>query len=69
MPGSFMKIIGYKLVSHRVDYLEKEVNELLAQGWQPLGAPGIAAAPPHSDLSDTVYQAMVLYGDSKSPAE
>jgi hypothetical protein len=63
-----MKIIAYKLVSHRSDHLEKEVNALLAEGWQPLGAPGIAPAPPHSDVNDTVYQAMVLYGDGKSPA-
>ena len=64
-----MKIIGYKLVSHHADYLEKEVNALLDKGWQPLGAPGISPAAPHSDQSDMVYQAMVLYGDSKSPAE
>ncbi len=64
-----MKIIGYKLVFHRADYMEKEVNALLEQGWQPLGAPGISPAPPHSDTTDTVYQAMVLYGDSKNPQE
>ena len=64
-----MKIIGYKLISHRADYIEKEVNDLLVQGWQPLGAPGISPAPPHSDQMDTVYQAMVLCCDPKSPAE
>ena len=64
-----MKIIGYKLIIRRADLLEKEVNALVDQGWQPLGAPGISPAAPHSDQADTVYQAMVLYGDSKSPAE
>jgi hypothetical protein len=64
-----MNIIGYKLVFHRADYIEKEINELIKQGWQPLGAPGIAPAPPHSDQSDTAYQAMVLYGETKSAAE
>jgi hypothetical protein len=64
-----MKIIGYKLIIHRADYIEKEVNALLDKGWQPLGAPGTSPAAPHSDQADTVYQALVLYGDLKSPAE
>jgi hypothetical protein len=63
-----MKITGYKLVFHRADYIEKEINELLQKGWQPLGAPGISPAPPHSDQSDVVYQAMVLYDDARIQA-
>jgi hypothetical protein len=64
-----MKITRYKLLCHRADYLENEVNSLIEQGWQPLGAPSIAPAPPHSDQSDTVYQAMVFYGEGKSAGE
>jgi hypothetical protein len=63
-----MKIIGYKIIFHRADNLEREVNGLLEQGWQPFGAPGISPAPPHSDQNDTIYQAMVLYSDSTSAA-
>ena len=64
-----MKIIGYKLVSHRADYVEKEINDLLKKGWQPLGPPGISPAPPHSEQADTVYQAMVLYAESDEGPE
>jgi hypothetical protein len=64
-----MKIIGYKLIIHRADHVENEVNALVDKGWQPLGAPSVSPAPPHSDQSDTVYQAMVLYADSKAPAD
>jgi hypothetical protein len=64
-----MKIVGYKLIFHRADNLEREVNALMKEGWQPLGAPAISPAAPHSDQLDTVYQAMVLYGDAKPSAE
>jgi hypothetical protein len=64
-----MKIIDYKLIFHRADYVENEVKTLLGQGWQPLGAPVVSPAPPHSDQTDTVYQAMVLHAGAKSQAE
>jgi len=64
-----MKIVGYKLVFHRAENIEKEVNQLLKDGWQPLGHPSISPAPPHSDQSDTAYQAMVIYEDVKAAVE
>src|SRR5262245_29502829 len=69
MLSCLMKIVGYKLVIHRADLIEEEVTGLLEKGWQPLGAPAVSPAPPHSEHADTVYQAMVLYGDSQSAAE
>jgi hypothetical protein len=64
-----MKVIGYKLVMHHVEKVEDEVRVLLEKGWQPLGGPVISPAAPHSEQSDEVYQAMVLYEDSKRPSE
>ena len=64
-----MKIIGYKLIIHRADLVEQEITAMVNKGWQPLGGPVISPAPPHSDQADTVYQALVLYGDSENLPE
>ena len=64
-----MRVIGYKLVMHHAEMVEDEIRALLEKGWQPLGGPVISPAAPHSEQSDEVYQAMVLYEDSKRPAE
>jgi hypothetical protein len=69
MFNRLMRVIGYKLVMHRAKKVEDEIRDLLEKGWQPLGGPVISPAAPHSDQSDEVYQAMVLYEDSKHPAE
>jgi hypothetical protein len=69
MFNRLMRVIGYKLVMHHADSVEDEVRALLEKGWQPLGGPVISPAAPHSEQSDEVYQAMVLYEDSKRPPE
>ncbi len=53
----------YKIVlNSHADILEREVNELIAQGWQPLGGVGMAYKHEHSHnvVSHLMYaQAMV----------
>lgn len=59
-----MKITAYKMVCAHVgnknEALEKVVNDLIKEGWQPFGSPSIL--PPTPELnpqSDIAYQAMV----------
>ena len=68
-----MKIVKYRLVydeartdgpSDEANNLEKRVNELIAEGWQPLGGPFDLATDPGFGLLHTATQAMVKYEDS-----
>ena len=55
----------YKIVSAKNTYqyntlekLEKEVNNLIAQGWKPLG--GVSVVKPYATLTDyEAFQAMI----------
>jgi hypothetical protein len=51
-------IYAYKLVRHwDHSAVENEVNELLAAGWQPLGAPSTTV----NDTTLVIIQVMVRY--------
>ena len=57
-----MTISKYKLVAAPRDEIEEKINQLIAAGWQPLGAPFVLPSKPE-DLTlqeNMVYQAMIL---------
>lgn len=53
-----MKITCYKLVVGSKEDLEKDVNKLIKEGWQPLGSPVICS----QDRPYELCQAMFLAG-------
>lgn len=55
------KIINYTILWGQSEALEKEVNEFISRGWQPLG--GVAIDPPGEFTAELLYQAMVEYED------
>ena len=54
-----MKITEYKIIVEHADVIEKKINELIKQGWQPFGTPFVL--PPSGEMlpMNTVFQAMV----------
>ena len=59
------KIIKYKTVkgSHYIINLDKEVNALMEQGFQPFGSPYV-----FQDIELFACQAMVLYEEKAVPS-
>ncbi len=56
-----MNVNKYKLVVAPRDEIEEKINQLIAAGWQPFGAPFLLPAK-DDDLTaqeKTIYQAMV----------
>ena len=56
-----MNVNKYKLVAAPLNEIENQVNQLIAEGWQPFGAPFLLTAKP-DDLTlqqNMLYQAMV----------
>jgi len=59
-----MKIKGYKLVIEPADRVERAVNDLLKQGWQPYGPPSVLPPiDPGPGDRDMVFQAMIREDD------
>jgi hypothetical protein len=56
-----MKIKRYKMVvEYGFDKLEKTVNGLIDEGWQPFGPPSVHQESSGNEL-ETFFQAMVRY--------
>lgn len=54
-----MRYLGYKIVEEvNLERLQKEVNALLAEGWEPLGA--VIILPRHdNEIDDGLFQTLV----------
>ena len=53
--ASMSKVIEFAILCEYAEALEKQVNEYISQGWEPLG--GIAVDP--SSETNLLYQAMI----------
>jgi hypothetical protein len=54
------QIVAYRLIREPSEQLEEQVNQLISQGWQPLGSPAESARP---GGTRQLVQAVVIYGE------
>jgi hypothetical protein len=55
-----MRVTNYRLVRESPSDISNAVNQLIAEGWQPIGAPTVInTGHPNYIPALTVYQAMI----------
>ena len=59
------KIVNYLVVTNEFGEIEDDVNQLVDEGWQPIGGVSVALKETKDGMKHFLYQALVFYGEDK----